>query len=67
MKPFRPSAQQTLKSDYEVPIDLIEDPEELVVWRGAQSNAKWGKAPPKKKEREEHEERPRVGKWQAPG
>lgn len=30
MKPFRPSAKQTLKSYYEVPVDLIEDPEQLL-------------------------------------
>lgn len=29
MKPFRPSAKQTLKSFYEVPIDVIEDAEVL--------------------------------------
>jgi len=26
MKPFRPTAKQTLKSYYEVPVDVIEDP-----------------------------------------
>lgn len=32
MKPFRPSAGQTLKRYYEVPIDLIEDSDLLAVW-----------------------------------
>lgn len=32
MKPFRPSAKQTLKSYYEVPVDVIEDPERLREW-----------------------------------
>jgi len=32
MKPFRPSLKMTLKSYYEVPPDILEDPDELVVW-----------------------------------
>ena len=32
MKPFRPNAKQTLKSYYEVPVDVIEDAEQLVAW-----------------------------------
>jgi len=32
MKPFRPSDQQTLKNYYEVPPDILEDGEELVIW-----------------------------------
>ncbi|MBX3334204.1 MAG: TfoX/Sxy family protein [Nitrospira sp.] len=32
MKPFRPNAKQTLKSFYEVPIDVLEDTEQLVTW-----------------------------------
>jgi DNA transformation protein and related proteins len=32
MKPFRPNAKQTLKSFYEVPIDVIEDAEVLTRW-----------------------------------
>ncbi len=32
MKPFRPNAKQTLKSFYEVPIDVLEDAEQLVSW-----------------------------------
>ncbi|NGZ08808.1 MAG: TfoX family protein [Nitrospira sp. LK70] len=32
MKPFRPNAKQTLKSFYEVPIDVIEDAEILTQW-----------------------------------
>jgi len=32
MKPFRPTAKQTLKTYYEVPVDLIEDQEQLIAW-----------------------------------
>jgi len=32
MKPFRPSAKQTLKSYYEVPIEVLEDHDALVAW-----------------------------------
>ena len=32
MKPFRPNAKQTLKSFYEVPINVLEDAEQLVAW-----------------------------------
>jgi len=40
MKPFRPNATQTLKTYYEVPVDIIEDHEELTGWaRQAASRA----------------------------
>jgi len=32
MKPFRPGSRQTLKNYYEVPIDVIEDEEQLALW-----------------------------------
>jgi DNA transformation protein len=32
MKAFRPNAKQTLKSFYEVPVDVIEDTEALTNW-----------------------------------
>ncbi|MGE0642488.1 MAG: TfoX/Sxy family protein [Nitrospira sp.] len=32
MKPFRPNTKQTLKSFYEVPLDVLEDKEHLVDW-----------------------------------
>lgn len=32
MAPFRPNAKQTLNRYYEVPADIIEDPERLVEW-----------------------------------
>ena len=32
MKPFRPSATQTLKTYYEVPADILEDASALVAW-----------------------------------
>ena len=34
MKPFRPNPKQTLKTYYEVPVDVTEDAERLVVWAG---------------------------------
>ncbi len=34
MKPFRPSAKQTLKTYYEVPLDIIEDRDQLSIWAG---------------------------------
>jgi DNA transformation protein len=34
MKPFRPNAKQTLTSFYEVPVDVIENAEELAAWAG---------------------------------
>ena len=32
MKPFRPNARQTIKSYYQVPLDIIEDADELCQW-----------------------------------
>lgn len=32
MKPFRPNAKQTLKSYYQVPVEIIEDADELHEW-----------------------------------
>jgi len=32
MKPFRPNAKQTLKTYYEVPVDVMEDADQLVAW-----------------------------------
>jgi DNA transformation protein len=32
MKPFRPNTKQTLKSFYEVPVDVLEDAETLTRW-----------------------------------
>lgn len=32
MSPFRPNAKQTLKSFYEVPLDVIENAEQLAEW-----------------------------------
>jgi DNA transformation protein len=34
MKPFRPNAKQTLKTYYEVPVEIIEDGEQLTTWAG---------------------------------
>jgi DNA transformation protein len=32
MKPFRPSAKQTLNTYYEIPLDVLEDAGELTIW-----------------------------------
>lgn len=32
MTPFQPNAKQTLKNYYEVPVDIIEDQEQLTAW-----------------------------------
>ena len=32
MQPFRPSDRQTLKNYFEVPAEVVEDPDELVAW-----------------------------------
>jgi DNA transformation protein len=34
MKPFRPNQKQTLKTYYEVPVEVMEDAERLVAWAG---------------------------------
>lgn len=34
MDPFRPNERQTLKSYYEVPPDVLADPEALLSWAG---------------------------------
>lgn len=38
MTPFRPNAKQTLNSYYEVPVDILEDAEELTIWAQQASN-----------------------------
>ena len=32
MKPFQPTPYQTLKHYYEVPVEIVESPEDLVEW-----------------------------------
>ncbi len=32
MQPFRPNGKQMLKHYYEVPVDILEDAEQLVLW-----------------------------------
>ncbi len=32
MKPFRPNARQTLTTYYEVPVEILEDPDQLLTW-----------------------------------
>jgi DNA transformation protein len=34
MKSFRPNRKQTLRTYYEVPVDVMENAEQLVVWAG---------------------------------
>ena len=38
MKPFRPNATHTLKTYYEVPVDVLEDAGELIKWAQQASN-----------------------------
>ena len=47
MQPFRPNAKQTLKTYYEVPSDILEDPDQLKVWveKALQSNSSEGDFP----------------------
>ena len=35
MSPFRPNPKQTLRSFYEVPIEIVEDAEQLTDWAAA--------------------------------
>ncbi len=46
MKPFRPNTRQTLKTYYEVPPDILEEPALLLEW--ARKAARSQKAPPKR-------------------
>jgi len=39
MKPFRPNEKQTLKSYYEVPVDVVEDRDRLLTWARASLRA----------------------------
>ncbi len=39
MKPFRPRPGQALGHYYEVPVDIVEDPTELVAWARAAATA----------------------------
>jgi len=41
MKPFRPSDKQTLKSYYQVPVDVIEDADELREWAEKAVKCQW--------------------------
>src|SRR5262245_54519393 len=34
MKPFRPNAKQTLRSYYQVPVEILEDGDSLCAWAG---------------------------------
>jgi DNA transformation protein len=48
MAPFRPNARQTLKSYYEVPVEVIEAPDQLCEWaRRAVQSAPAGASPRK--------------------
>ena len=38
MTPFRPSAKQALNSYYEVPVDILENAEDLTIWAQQASN-----------------------------
>ena len=32
MTPFKPTPSQTLKNYYEVPVDILESPDDLIAW-----------------------------------
>lgn len=32
MKPFKPTSTQTLKNYYEVPVEILEAPDDLIAW-----------------------------------
>ena len=51
MKPFRPSAKQTLKSYYEVPVDVMEDPDRLVAWASKALECQTQREPMKRRQR----------------
>lgn len=34
MKPFRPNTRQTLKTYYEVPMEIVEDADQFIAWAG---------------------------------
>jgi DNA transformation protein len=40
MRPFRPNARQTLRSYFEVPVDVVEDADQLVSWARRAARAK---------------------------
>ncbi len=44
MKPFRPNAKQTLRNYYEVPVDIIEDHDQLTAWAKKAIECQRGKA-----------------------
>jgi DNA transformation protein len=46
MGPFRPNGRQTLKSYYEVPPDVLADPEALLSWAGEAIRAGMDSRPP---------------------
>ena len=43
MKPFRPNAKQTLKSYYQVPVEIIEDADELAAVGGESGSVSGGR------------------------
>ena len=53
MKPFKPNNKQTLSSYYEVPVDVLEDTDQLIGWaRGAV--AAQSKASPRRRTIRQH-------------
>jgi DNA transformation protein len=42
MQPFRPNDRQVLKSYYEVPVDVVEDPDRLAEWAGRAASSLGG-------------------------
>jgi len=44
MEPFRPSDKMTLKNYYEVPSEIMEDPDELLEWANEAGKINQGRA-----------------------
>lgn len=51
MKPFRPNKKQTLKTYFEVPVDVLEDSDELIGWALKAVSSREEKKVPKTKNR----------------
>ncbi|MCM8794922.1 MAG: TfoX/Sxy family protein [Candidatus Omnitrophica bacterium] len=45
MKPFKPNAKMTLKNYYEVPVEVLEDPYQIMVWAAEAEQAQSDNSP----------------------
>lgn len=51
MRPFRPNAKQTLKTYYEVPVEIIEDRDRLAEWARKAIQSQSGPPAPSRRKR----------------